>query len=336
MASLAQVARQMSGGSDLRLRPPRPHLYAPLIRGPSVPDRLTLVAFATLVAIGGANSVAVRAGSAELPPFWGAFVRFALASLLLFGVVAARRLPLPRGRALVGAMLFGVLGFAASYALFYWGIVEVEAGLAQVLMSLIPLFTLLLAVLHRVERLRMRALAGTLLAMAGVAIVSAEQITLAVPLIALLAIVGSAACAAEAGVLVKAFPSTNIVTFNAVAMAGGAALLLGLSVLTNERPALPQAMATWLSLAYLVPIGSIAIFLLYLFVLQRWTASATSYLFVLAPFVTVAVGVLFAGERLSLPLILGAGLVLLGVIVGALWATARPAPTVAPPSSVRA
>jgi drug/metabolite transporter (DMT)-like permease len=281
------------------------------------------------------SAIAVRAGSAELPPFWGAFVRFALASALLFVVVLARRLPLPSGRALAGATLFGAVGFAASYALFYWGIVDVQAGLAQVLMSLIPLFTLLLAVGHRVEQLHARALAGTLLATAGIVVVSAEQLSLAVPLVALLAIVGSAACAAEAGVLVKAFPQTHIVTFNAVSMAVGAALLLALSIVTNERPAIPQHLSTWLSLAYLVPIGSVGIFVLYVFVLQRWTASATSYMFVLAPFVTVAIGVLFLGELLSAQLLLGAGLVLLGVYVGALSTTTPAAPSVLAPATAK-
>lgn len=288
------------------------------MRGSPSPDRLTLAAFATLLAIGGLSAVAIRAGSSELPPFWGAFLRFGTAALVLFAAAGAARLPFPRGRALAGALLFGALGFAASYALFYWGIIDVRAGLAQILMSLIPLFTLLLAAAHRVEVLTARALAGTVLATAGIAVVSAEQLSLAVPLVAVLAIVGSAACAAEAGVLVKAFPRAHIVTFNAVSMGAGAALLLALSILANEPMVLPRQAATWLSLAYLIPLGSIGIFLLYVFVLQRWTASATSYMFVLLPFVTVAVSALFGGERLSGPLVFGALLVLLGVYIGAL------------------
>jgi len=288
-------------------------------------DRVTLAAFIALVAMGGLSSIAVRIGSAELPPFWGSFLRFALASLILFGIVVAVRVPVPRGRALVGALLFGVIGFAASYAFFYMGIIRVEAGLAQVLMSLIPLMTVLFAVGHRVEVLSARALAGAGLATLGIGVVSAEQIGLAVPLLSVLAIVASAACAAEAGVLVKAFPRSHVVSFNAVSMATGSVLLLGLSVVAGEERSLPGAMSAWLSLAYLVPVGSIGIFLLYIFVLQRWTASATSYMFVLAPFVTVAVGVALAGERITTPLLLGGSLVLLGVYVGALTGRAASA-----------
>ncbi len=288
------------------------------MRGSPSPDRLTLAAFATLLTIGGLSTIAIRAGSGELPPFWGAFLRFGLAALLLLAVVGAARLPIAGGRTLAGAALFGVLGFAASYALFYRGIVDVPAGLAQVLMSLIPLFTLLFAVAHRVEAFTARALAGTVLATAGIVVVSAEQLSLAVPLASVLAIIGAAACAAEAGVLVKAFPRAHIVTFNAVAMGVGAALLLVFSILANEAMVIPERITTLLSLAYLIPVGSIGIFLLYVFVLQRWTASATSYMFVLLPFVTVAIGVLFGGERLSGPLVFGALLVLLGVYVVAL------------------
>ena len=36
------------------------------------PDRLTLIAFALFVLIGGANGVAVCFSNFELPPFWGA------------------------------------------------------------------------------------------------------------------------------------------------------------------------------------------------------------------------------------------------------------------------
>jgi drug/metabolite transporter (DMT)-like permease len=286
-------------------------------------DRATLVAFLALLAVGGLTANAVRVSNADLPPLWGAFLRIGLASLVLFGVVAIWRLPLPGGRALTGAILFGAANFGASQALFYWGVVRVPAGLAQVLMSLIPLMTLLLATVHKTEKVRARTMTGSLLATAGMAVVWAEQLSLAVPFTALLAIVGSAVFAAEAGVLIKAFPTTNIVTFNAVSMGFGAVLLLVSFVLAQEHPVLPNYAATWAALAYLIFVGTIGVFTLYVFVLQRWTASAASYQFVLFPFVTVAVGAAFAGERITSALLGGAALVVIGVYVGALRASGR-------------
>jgi drug/metabolite transporter (DMT)-like permease len=52
-------------------------------------------------------------------------------------------------------------------------------------------------------------------------------------------------------------------------------------------------------------------------VIRRWTASATAYSLTLMPVVAVTLGALFAGEPVTLEVIVGAGLVVLAVYVGA-------------------
>ena len=70
-------------------------------------DRGTLAAFAVAVLVGGLNFVAVRFSNRELPPFEGAALRFAAASLVFLAYVGMRGIALPRGRSLIGAVLFG-------------------------------------------------------------------------------------------------------------------------------------------------------------------------------------------------------------------------------------
>jgi drug/metabolite transporter (DMT)-like permease len=82
-------------------------------------------------------------------------------------VMAVLRLPFPRGRGLTGALLYGALNFGAAFALAYYALVRLHAGLGQTLLALVPLATLLLAVAQRQERLRLAAVIGTLLALAG-------------------------------------------------------------------------------------------------------------------------------------------------------------------------
>src|SRR2546423_3705029 len=94
----------------------------------SRPDRATLAAFAVLVILVGANFVAIRFSNRELAPLWGAGTRFAMAAVLFMGIVAVRRIALPHGAALAGALLFGLLDIAAFFALSYWGLVRVPAG----------------------------------------------------------------------------------------------------------------------------------------------------------------------------------------------------------------
>ena len=124
----------------------------------AAPDRLALAAFGAAVVVGGSNFVAVRYSNRELDPLWGAGLRFALATLAFGVLVAALRLPLPRGRVLALVAAWGVLGFGGAYGCLYWAMQEVPAGIAAVLMAAGPLLTLLLARAHGTELLTLRAL----------------------------------------------------------------------------------------------------------------------------------------------------------------------------------
>lgn len=286
-------------------------------------DNLTYAAFAGMVIFGGLNAIGVRYVVAELPPFWGATIRFAPASLLLFLLVLQQRLPLPRGRALLGAVIFGVLNFGLAFAFAFWGLQYVPPGLAMVILALSPLLTLLFAILHRQEKFQWRVLLGGLLSLGGIAVIFAQQFSLEVSLIPLIAIVLNAVCFAEANVLIKGFPKSHPVTTNAIGMAAGTVILFVASLLWQEPRPLPTTTATWLALAYLILIGSCVVFILALYVLNRWTASATAYGFVLLPFVTVLASALMGQEQISPTLLLGGGFLLLGVYIGALRKTKR-------------
>ena len=83
---------------------------------------------------------------------------------------------------------------------------------------------------------------------------------------------------------------------------------------------LPHRPETWAAMAYLVVIGSVVVFLLYLVVLRYWAASRASYGFVIIPFVTVLLSAWLDNEPVGVALVLGGLLVLAGVYVGALRA----------------
>jgi drug/metabolite transporter (DMT)-like permease len=284
-------------------------------------ERLALVCFLTSALLAGGNGVSIRFSNRELAPLWGAGLRFSLAAALLLTVMAVRRLAFPQGRALTGALLYGALNFGAAFALAYYALVRLHAGLAQTLLALVPLATLLLAVTQRQERLRAMAVVGTLLALAGVAVISEGAVGASPPLASLVAAVASAVCIAQAAVLVRRFPAVHPVTMNAVGMTTGAVLLLAGSMVAGESHALPRRAATWVAIGYLVVFGSVVVFVLYLVVLRYWAASRVAYGFVLIPFVTVLLSAWLDNEPLGVGLLLGGLLVLSGVYVGALRPT---------------
>jgi drug/metabolite transporter (DMT)-like permease len=139
--------------------------------------------------------------------------------------------------------------------------------------------------------------------------------------------VASAACIAASSVVVKSFPRVDPLPMNAIAMITGTLLLLALSWAVGERWALPRERAPLLAVVYLVVVGSVAMFFLYLYVLERWSASATSYQTVLSPLVTVIAGAILAGEGAGILLVAGGALVVAGVYVGVLRGLSlRPTP----------
>jgi len=280
--------------------------------------RLVILAFATETLLAGANGVAIRFSNRELAPLWGAGLRFALAGILVVIIMLVLRQPLPRGRTLLGAMLFGLLQFAGAFGFFYLALVQIQAGLGQTLLALVPLATLLLAVVQGQERLRGIAVLGTLLGLAGIGLIFFDPQRQSIPLLALLAVLASVLCFAQALVLVRRMPPIHPVSMNAVGMVTGAFVLLILSTLIGEPKELPSQSETWVALVYVIVLGSVVVFLLHVYVAQHWSASRASYVMVVIPLVTITLSAWLDQEPVTGSLLLGAALVLSGVYIGAL------------------
>jgi len=287
----------------------------------TLPERRVLIAFLMFVIVAGGASVAIRISYAELAPFWSAASRFTLGALAFWAIALYKKIPLPRGRALLGAVIFGALTVGLAFLLVAWGLVVIPASLYQILMALVPLLTLFLSALHGVEAISRRGLFGALLAVLGIALAfgGASSGNISLPHIA--AILLAAACLAEGGVVIKKFPPNPPIMTNAIGMTVGALILGSASLVRGETWNLPTQANTWIAFLYLVIFVTISAFILYMFVLSKWTASNTSYGFVLVPLITIVVASTLAGEKISLNFLLGAGLVLAGVLVGALLPT---------------
>lgn len=268
--------------------------------------------------LAGGNSVSVRFSNVELDPFWGATFRFSLAALVMLTVMVATGHKFPRGRALIGAALYGLLAFGGAFALAFYALVELEAGFGQIVLSLVPLITILLAIPQRLEIMRPASLIGALLALVGVVVMSGLTLEGPIPTLALLSALGAAVCFAQASLTIKRFPPIHPIVVNAVGMTAGAIFLAVLTLVTGSNVALPELAATWWAIAYMVVIGSVVVFTLYVLVLERWDASRANYGFVIIPIVTVLASAWLLDEQLSVGLLGGGALVLAGVYFGAL------------------
>jgi drug/metabolite transporter (DMT)-like permease len=106
------------------------------------------------------------------------------------------------------------------------------------------------------------------------------------------------------------------VSTNAVGMLTGCGVLVALSLVTAEPRGLPTQPITWAALVYMFTLGSVVLFGLFVYTLERWTASAVSYSDILIPLVTITIATLLTGERFTPWFVLGGGVVLAGVYIG--------------------
>lgn len=281
-------------------------------------DLVTLLLFAGCVVLAAGNFVAVRYSNVELPPLWGAGLRFGLAGVSYAVLAVLLRLPWVRRRDARDAIIYGVLNFGAFYALTYWALLHVTAGTAAIVIGAVPLITLLLAAAQRLERLSLRTLLGGLLALAGVAWLTTTSAGIATTPLSLIALLVATACLAQSIILGKRISANHPATLNAVGMGAGGALLLIASLAAGEAWVLPTSFESQLAVVYLVTFGSMGLFGLTILLLRRWVPSASAYVLVVVPIVTLLLEALIAGVPLMLGALAGAVLVLAGTWFGAL------------------
>lgn len=281
-------------------------------------DRTNIAIFVAIALIGGGNPVGVAIVVDELDPLWAAAMRFLAAGAIFLLATLAFRVPIPHGRGLLGALVYGTFGFFGAFAFLFWGLQETPPGTSQIIIALVPLITLGLAVAHGLERFRLRALVGGLVAFGGLAFVLFDRIQADVPVLSLLAILGGALCLAESGIVLKLTPRAHPLASNAVGMLGGGALLLAASAFAGDQWTLPTQADTWAAMTFIILGGSVAVFGLFALLLSRWTATAVSYSLLLQPIPAMLYSAWLLGEPITPTLLIGGAFVVLGVYIGAL------------------
>src|SRR5215210_3877952 len=198
---------------------------------------VALSLYALLVLIWSSTWVAIKIGLEDAPALLGAGIRFAASGVLLLGFAAARRRSLRTDAGL--SLVLGLLPFAFTYGLVYWGEQYIPSGLTAVLFGVMPLYTALLgAALLENEPLRVGLLAGVALAICGLALAFAESLELgrrdraalgavAVVLSPVGAALGNIALKRRGGAL-------DAIVLNGWAMLAGGSLLLTASAATES------------------------------------------------------------------------------------------------------
>jgi drug/metabolite transporter (DMT)-like permease len=273
------------------------------------------LAFGTVTAIWGSTFLVIAVGNDRVPPVWGAALRLVLASALLLAILKLRRQPLPRGTALRAAMIFGFFQFGINFPLLYVGEKDVPSGVAAVIFATVPLSQALLTRAAGLERLDAAKLAGAVVALAGVALIFANQMRSDVHPFSLLWVLLATWAACVGTIALKRGGGQSPIASNAVATAVGAVVCFAWSFAAREPHRLPATVSEWWPILYLALIGSIGGFVIFAWLVHRWEVTRVSYVSVLIPVLALALGAAVRHERIGLISLAGSLVVLLGLAI---------------------
>ena len=278
-------------------------------------------AFWTLGLIWGSSFLWIKIAVQDVGPFALVGWRLLIGVLGLGVVLLVRRPSLPRDRRLLATLaLLGITNTALPFVLISWGEQSIDSAVASILNGTVPLFAMVIA--HRSmaeERITASRLGGLLTGFAGVVILMSGEIG---PEGFRKGVLGQGAVLAAAILYAwsAVFARRNLHGLNPIVQAFlpliVADLLIWTGAVAFEAPAVvPATLLTWLALLWLGLLGSCVAYLLYFHLLHSvgpTRATTVTYVF---PVVGLGLGVVVLRETVDLNLVLGAALVVVGVLI---------------------
>jgi len=239
-------------------------------------------------------------------------LRFALAGLLMAGVMQWRAMPWPRGRNLLLLIVMGGLGYVGQSFCYFAALQHATAGLTALLLYLYPAIVTVLSALlarRRLSLLRMLAVAAALfgsgLAVGGSLAGSLPGILLGVGAASIYSIyilVGE-----RVTPIAGAMPSATVVML-------AAALVYGL-IVCWQGPAFPVSPTAWAAVGGIALFSTVVAMIAFFAGMARLGAADAATMSTLEPVVTVILAAVFLGEAVGGGQLVGGTIILAAVIV---------------------
>lgn len=282
-------------------------------------------AFLLLGLIWGASFMLIKIGLEAMQTVTLVAVRVFLGTLALWIVVWWRRLPVPTAAGVIGALTFmGLFNSAVPFSLITWGETTIASGLAAVLNSTTPLFTVVIAhVWLQDERISVPKMIGLLVGFVGVIVVirgGSEELSFAAlrsgDLGGQIAVILASASYAITAVFARRY-LRGIHPFVAAAgqLTASSVFMTG-AVFAFEWPVSVRLTAGPLLAVITLGIVNTGIaYVLYFFLISEAGATQTSLVTYVIPVVGLMLGFVFLDEPLSLAIILGFLLIVVGILL---------------------
>lgn len=282
----------------------------------------SIAAFILLSLIWGSTWLVIKDQIAAMPPSWSVAWRFILAAPAMFALAALRGEKLlisPEGMRL--AVVIGILQFSTNFQLVYASEKYVTSGLVAVIFALALVPNALLGRIFVGAPLSRRFLAGSVVALAGIAMLLLHEYRIATLGGGVLLGIAMASCAvlsvsvsnvAQASQIARRQPLVPLVAWS---MLWGAAANVAIALTLSGPPVIDTKLTSLAGIAYLAIIGTVVTFPLYFALIRNWGPGKAAYNGVAVPVVAMALSTLFEGYQWSLLAASGAVLEMIGLLI---------------------
>lgn len=278
------------------------------------------LALAAICIIWGTTYTAIKYAVRDFPPYLLVGIRQTSAGLLLLALaLASGKLLWPGRKYALRQALTGVATITGGNGFITWGMQYVSSGLAAIIGSLTPVMVVLISLAWRSpERINTRMIAGVLMGFGGLGIIFNDGWQ---DLLKPEYRWGIAGCFASCftwslgTVMAKRWNSPEVPPLLNAGMqitAGGLGGLV-LSLLFDKDHTIHHTAESWLSMLYLITIGSALAFTFYMYALKHLSATVSSLYTYINPLVAILLGWALLGESLTPGTILGMTVTITGV-----------------------
>lgn len=277
------------------------------------------IGIAAVCLIWGSTWLAIKVGLTTVPPLFAASLRFFISSAILYLLMVLQEEKFPREKPFwFLSLIVSLNNFSVPYSLIYLGQKNVPTGLSSILFATYPFWVALFSHMRLPsERMTLAKGVGMTWGFVGVVVIFSNQFSLPGEhsIVGMLAILAAAILQANALVTIRKFGKPySPVTLNFSAMLLGALTLFVASVGVEDIKSTRFDIHSISSLLYLATFGTVVTFVTYFWLVKHVQAVLLSLTAFVTPIIAIVMGSYALHEELEREVLLGASMVLIGIL----------------------
>ena len=297
-------------------------LHRVIVPAPARANRAAVVfSFLSIYLIWGSTYLGIRYAVETIPPLYTAGLRHLIAGTILLVWCLAKRLR-PTWAQIRASIIIGTFFFLIGHGTLHWAEQKVPSGLASLLIASEPIWVFLLTALAaRKWRLNATLFAGILLGIGGVSLLMGRSALNSGPGVfvgSLAVLIGALSWSLGIIYSRRSHLSGHPLLLSALSLLAGSVQLLFAGTVVGEYRGFSFAavsVRSWVALGYLILFGSIVAFTAYNWLLEHYSPTLVATHTYVNPIVAVLLGWLFAGEAVTLNVLLSTGMVIGAVML---------------------